>query len=602
MTHLLISFMAVLGGVSSVHEPIILFDAVSGLERIKEDSVLQYDTLKYVSSLQGIVNRDRPRLLIRFQSGTGITGAINVDDYWREKMQAGWLKGHVIERVETLEQLVELFPEARAGVVVWDPAVLATANVAATICGVEGWLPVRADSVLYQRLVTTGPRIPVKCSLVGKFTGAETGSRKCDAYLWAKREYLDKGRCHNALMANYIDAYTQVPDKPGFHYHNLGFATLTNHDYFISRKAFFFDLGPWGDEAPVDDPAQKPGTDRETLKTLLRSMYDLNHGKTITSVGGFVPWNLKYTNCEPAGGKHDPVATEWEYARILSGYNAIMDADALGLSCLVNASAYQHYPLKKRYKQNPRPAKRSLESKTYVLVYMGDYDAAAWISQAMPTIWDDPARGQLPIAWAFNPNLADRVPYVFDYIYRTKTAQDWFIGGDSGAGYLNPNALTGDRFGSGLPDGLDLWVRHNIRWYRRFDYSITGFIINGFSGGKVTLPVAEAYTRFSPDGAGVQYEIDYPLVNHTPFVTIVSDLYPDLSQLDKTIEQMQAFAKPEKPQFLMYRMILQRPGTLKAVQDTLLATHPDQNWEFCDPYTFFDLCRQYRVLQKERKQ
>ena len=49
----------------------------------------------------------------------------------------------------------------------------------------------------------------------------------------------------------------------------------------------------------------------------------------------------------------------------------------------------------------------------------------------------------MPIAWAFNPNLSDRVPYVFDHIYKTKTSNDWFIAGDSGAGYLNPTLLSG---------------------------------------------------------------------------------------------------------------------------------------------------------------
>ena len=601
MSCLLISLLAIMGGVPAHNDPIVLFDAIKCLETLKNDSVLQYDTLNFVSSLQGVVNRDHPRLLIRFQEGAGISGNINIDDYWLEKMQTGWLKGRAITRVDTLDRILELFPEARAGVVVWDPEVLATSNVAATICGVEGWIPVRADSVFYKQIVESSPRIPVKCSLVGKFTGAATGSKKCDAYLWAKREYLDKGRCNDALMANYIDAYTQVPSAPGFHYHNFGFATLTNHDYFIAKKAFFFDLGPWADEAPVDDPKQKLGTDRETLKALLKSMYDLNRGKKITSVGGFVPWNLKYTNSEGAGGKHDPVATEWEYAAVLSSYNAIMDADALGLSCLVNASAYMNYPMKNRYKQNPHPARQALDPKTYVLVYMGDYDAAAWLSQAIPSIWDDPVRGKFPIAWAFNPNLSARVPYVFDYIYRTKSPNDWFIGGDSGAGYLNPNLLTGDRMGSGLPDALKLWVRHNSYWYRRFDYSITGFILNGFHG-KVTLPVAEAYARFSPDGAGVQYEVDNPIVKGMPFVSHTSDIYPDMTNLEKTANEMGAFARPDKPQFLIYRMILQRPGTLQAACDKVKTMHPEQNWEFCDPYTFFDLYRQYRALQNPLKQ
>ena len=53
----------------------------------------------------------------------------------------------------------------------------------------------------------------------------------------------------------------------------------------------------------------------------------------------------------------------------------------------------------------------------------GEWGAAAWLSRHMPLLWDDPARSDLPIAWAFNPNLSERVPYVFDYIQRGRCPQ-----------------------------------------------------------------------------------------------------------------------------------------------------------------------------------
>ncbi|EQD70078.1 hypothetical protein B1A_06491, partial [mine drainage metagenome] len=48
-------------------------------------------------------------------------------------------------------------------------------------------------------------------------------------------------------------------------------------------------------------------------------------------IGGFIPWDKKYTKYPGAGGKHGGVATEWEYAYIVSCFNGYMDADALGL-------------------------------------------------------------------------------------------------------------------------------------------------------------------------------------------------------------------------------------------------------------------------------
>ena len=139
-------------------------------------------------------------------------------------------------------------------------------------------------------------------------------------------------------------------------------STLANHDFYISHRSFFFDLGMWGDEASVDDPSQKPGTDVVTLKAILKSMYQ-HGGDRIFTVGGFVPWPWKYCDSAGAGGKHGAVASEWEYAHILSGYNAIMDADAIGYSGLANASFYQHFPLKNRYHQNPKPTVADLKAR-----------------------------------------------------------------------------------------------------------------------------------------------------------------------------------------------------------------------------------------------
>lgn len=577
--------------VPAFSEPLVYLDMAPVLARCGGDTVLQYDTLKLVASLQGLVNRDSPRLAIRLLGGSGQSGPVNVDDYWLEILRQGWLKNREIARIDSVEALWALFPEALAGAVLWDPKVPATSNVASTICGVEGWLPVRAGSALYDQVVAAGPKLAVKVSLVDRFDGHESGSAKNDAYRWAKGEYLDTGRCNDGLLAYCVDAFSQVPKEPGFQYPDLDNAVLANQDYYVARKAFFFDLSPWADEAPNDDPGQPLGTDRATFTAILKSLVEQNGGKKIATLSGFTPWNQKYTDHGNAGGKHGGVPTEWEHAALVSSYNAIMDADALGQSGLANASAYQHYPLKAHYTQTPPPP-RALEAKTYVLVYMGDYDASAWLSRNIPNVWDDPARGAITMAWAFNPNLCDRVPYVFDHVFATKTEQDWFIGGDSGAGYLNPNLLTGDRLGSGLPDALDLWVAHNEKYYTRFDYSITGFVINGFHGD-MPLKVQEAYAKFSRRGVGMQLGFAQPLVAGTPFVRYARDLYPDPNHLEGAVVEAMASATGSEPRFLIFRMILQKPGTVAALAERLRADHPERHWEFCDPYTFFDLYKQH---------
>ena len=42
------------------------------------------------------------------------------------------------------------------------------------------------------------------------------------------------------------------------------------------------------------------------------------------------------------------------------------------------------------------------------------------------------ARGSLPLGWAVDSELSLRFPVIFDYLYSTRTDQDFFISGDSG--------------------------------------------------------------------------------------------------------------------------------------------------------------------------
>lgn len=88
--------------------------------------------------------------------------------------------------------------------------------------------------------------------------------------------------------------------------------------------------------------------------------------------------------------------------------------------------------------------------------------------------WQDGGRGTVPIGWAIDPNLALRFPVIFPLLHATRTAQDTFIAGDSGAGYINPTQLYPPRQYSNLPSGAATWVNHNVDWFTRFGLSFTG--------------------------------------------------------------------------------------------------------------------------------
>src|SRR5690606_24362234 len=111
-------------------------------------------------------------------------------------------------------------------------------------------------------------------------------------------------------------------------------------------------------------PNQRPGTDVETLHQLMRASIDQLGIDKMIHVAGYVPWRYKYTDVIVggwnAGGTRDGVATEWKCTEILSAYNAYLDADALDLSAMANASVFMHCPAPAEPPPNPRPTRESL--------------------------------------------------------------------------------------------------------------------------------------------------------------------------------------------------------------------------------------------------
>lgn len=566
-----------------------------------------WDTMHLLAAMQGLANRNRPRFYLFYTAAFGA----DTDQFWFDwfRGEDGWLKTTEVRPLSGVAEVVIQFRDAFAGLVVYDPTVPATSNLASTAAGVEQLLPVRydpAETSLFT-LLTKQLGLPVKLWLLNpdgtpKFTGQgklpdfgtpSSGSAKVDAYEWAMARWLKTGRCAPGVGAYYVDAFwLQRPGgDPEMH-------TLSDHDWFIARRGFFFDLSPWGDEVPVDDPRQPLGADKRCLLKLLRGFYDHAQGG-LTKVGGFVPWPYKYTDYHGAG-KHGGVESEWELSRINSQFNVYIEADCAGLGALANASFFQHYPLRPLYPQpNPKPdpaqwparglvtADGQVAKKLIVGHYVGDYDAPSWLYKAVAAFFRDPARGTIPLGWAFDPNLADRVPQALAYAYRHASPNDYFIAGDSGAGYLNPHGLT-RRPDSGLPSGLAVWTKHCRKYYEQWGMTISGFLLDGLSGASTETEFA-AYRTFSPDGLGTHFEKGPAMRAGVPACP-ERDLPNDAGEAANTIAQ-HAAQTHGKTGFLWARSVLKSPAWYVEVSRHLREHHPDAQVEIVDPYTFFSLIR-----------
>ncbi|MCE5339992.1 MAG: hypothetical protein LLF92_02525 [Planctomycetaceae bacterium] len=566
-----------------------------------------YDTRHMAVCIQGLANREAPRIFLSFTD----------DDYiWLARLResGGLCEGWNVVTVRNITQYINLFGKYVNGVVLYDAdpniGVRSTMLAATTAAGVENAIAVRkqtASGSIYNYLVNyaTGPQFPVLIDLTGKFTGsgtiwetstASTGSAKCDAYIWAKEKYLDTGLCDPTTIMYNLDLWGCFFSRVDQYK-----TSLSNLDYGVSKKGFCFELSPWGDEYPNDDLTQPLGTDLNTFKTILNACNVKNNYSKMIKLCGYTNWDQKYTNNSGVGGSHDPVKTEQEQTSLLTAYNTYEEADSVPQNYFCNASFFNALmpALKsRRYTQNPAPTYADLVSKGYInsngtvaanhyiLLYMGDYDSASWLPSWLGNgKYNDPNRGAVNCSWAITPNTIDRVSAVFDYMYRHKTSKDYFISGDSGAGYVNPHQLSGTRSPSGYSSGIPIWQEHCRKYFRMLDYSISGWLLNG----KFSLPTvsdASNFVPFSGDGIG----LDWSSYSSTPTQALVSNVpvcartQPDNPSLYEIKRRYSSGVL-----FDWFRTIVWSPSAMNDIQNTIGSQH-----KLVDAYTFYYLLRYYK--------
>lgn len=476
--------------------------------------VNMYEEQAFVASITGLWNRASPNVFTPLSA---------MDTFWlgfAQSCPGGWLCNSTITTLPSLEALVSTFsPTSPPGVVLVDPAVPSTMMLGLTIAGSDGLLPIpyrpEDPTSLYSRLVEGGPSLKVALSLVGNFT------HKSQAYAWSIARQLATNATDGQFLAYYGDLYVTRPPYSADPDAGLKINAV-NFDYTVAHRGFFFDLSPWGDEVPIDDPGAGMGEDLASLHALLGAAYrQRGESGAPSHISGFVPWWAKYVGPFSPHG-HEGVAAEWAYARVASAYDAFMDADACCIGNFAGASFWEHAPLPPRLVQPPPPSPAALASKGWLdpvtlavppghlfyNFYSGDYDSAAWLLSQLISRWNDPARGSGPITWPLDPEVSLRFPVIFPHLYATLAPGDVITAGDSGAGYLNPSMLTqAARVGvSNLSSGEGKWGAWNAAWYRQFGLSATGFVITGdgptFGGEGEAL-----YAAFSPNGVALQ---DFP--------------------------------------------------------------------------------------------
>lgn len=593
------------------------------------DSRLGYDIVNLVATLQGLANREKPRLFVEFTGRTNTMHLSDVDDYWLQyiRKKHAEIAAKKIVRVHSPATLLKLFSGFFVGLAVWDEGVPATVNAVSTACGVENLLPVcydETDGSLY-RYLTEQKAIPVCIDLHGKFDGRgkvfgtereSTGSAKNDAYIWAIERYLKKGCCSPTEIAYHPDAFSWDNGRAVTYFYNnyiqnydYEFLYLCNKDFNIAQKSFFYDLFPYPEKSgyvPNDDTEQKPGTDYRTLDEI----FSLQHhfaGDRMFYIHGYNVYFLKYSrniNNVPNGKlcMDGNVACEGVHGRMLSKYYASAIANGTSYPNICNQSVY--YRLKRiNYSSVVQvPKEKEIRPCYYFQFVMGDYDSASWPNSLMPTLWNDKARGKIPLSWLIAPFSERYIPHVYEMMYTTKTDNDYFTCSNNGAGFCSISMLEQQK----LEDGstmLDRFLRDTEREMDRMGLDIEGHLIVDFGDKDLNLcmrkycsmklkkklkAVYSTYWSAQPENNWTQLFYQF---NKIPVCGVEIDadalglVEPDFKNMYSYLKQFFIFGKkPKEAQFHCIRTVLARPSVLyEAIQSFRKDGYAV---EVLDPYTF----------------
>lgn len=537
-----------------------------------------WDEAMAVATVQGILNRSTPSLYVLAPTREEVGAPPTRPQYWLDLLSrdGAWLAHRSRAEVRSLDELVGLAGKRLKGAIIWDPAVPATANVATTLAGVHDAI-VLSPELAEAKLPAW--KLPVLVDLRGRFTGAETGSAKNDAYRWAIREYLAKGRCSSRYLALQHDAWS-VRSRGQIDY-------VVNRDRAVREQAFVFDLSPWGDETPADDRGQRLGLDLETYHLVLAEIERHAQGQHLTEMAGFFAFN-KYSHWDGNVSRHEPVPTEWETVRTISPYNVYQNT-ATGDA--YNQSLHVHAP-RQPLKQDRRAQSRTPEDKTYLCILMADYDSTSVLYDYLPKFWDDPNRGKVPLAWGINPNLLDAYPDLIAHFYRTLTPADTITADAGAAGYINPSRIR--------PENLPLFAEHNRRYFREADLTIAPMVLDWEAPSKA---IKDAFATFAPEGYGAMVWNMHTNTGKGPEPHVWKGM-PVINLLNHANE----FPGPKKtaeiiaeaihqqagglPGFYFFRIVWTSPTNILDMLEELRRQQPGLNFEVLDVNTFYSLVRQ----------
>jgi hypothetical protein len=403
-------------------------------------TALGYTERLTASALQGLANRQGPALYLLNQNyddpGTRKTNVVHMtDDNWYKKYRA-YIKDNDAANLEyyrkayplkthTLAGLAEAVQKYRHllhGVVVWDPALEDSVNLALMLAAQEGLLVITPQQLEWARAQGLAE---VHHDLRGRFTErvalyawalrhlfaqCKPGQVACMEPHWQRSEFVDY------IVQNQLFVYCLSSFKGG------GLRSLGQNLLMLLIG------GPFGLRnflfATRLDGA---------VKALARVLLGL--GAPETRLGNRIQRAVKALPFPTIFGWHSERDDELTFMLQIS-----MNGMRLAPTFMAgNYSFHSRLPAPAAFKQQYiDPQQMKLEDKVYLTFTLSDGDQFTLMNTGELGNWRRPERGKVPLNWEMQPLLAEIAPALLGYYYSSLSQADLLVAGPSGAGYIIP--------------------------------------------------------------------------------------------------------------------------------------------------------------------
>jgi hypothetical protein len=493
-------------------------------------SELTYAERLTANSLQGLVNRTGAHLFLDYGNyddpGTRKTNSVQMtEEDWfgkyRDVLKRNdldnldyYVKEYDFQVHKFKDLLAGIFKyrDLLAGMVVWDPEMLDSVNLALVYAGLEDLLVVHPEHV---EIIQEHYGLEVKIDLQGRF-----GDR-VSLYRWMFENLFEQ--CTPGKVAHYEPTWQR--------------AEFT--DTIVQNKLFSYSLACFK-KGGLRSLGQKlllllvagPLWLRNFLFTTrldkvvrFKARVLLGLGSPETRLGTKILRSVIPLPYPTIFGWHTDRDDELAFMLAISANGLRLGPTFLANNYSFHSQLPAQVPFKQQYLA---PDEVSLEDKVYLTFTLSDGDQFTLMNTAEVGNWRRPEHGLVPFNWEVQPLLVELAPALLGYYYQHLTPADMLIAGPSGAGYVIPP----------LVPNLPAYMQESARLCDLADIRITTSYTSN-PPGRVIRDHAEAPGNF------LGYIAGYFHLNKTPMTMagkrpFVSYAWPHVTQIGLQADQVLA--------------------------------------------------------------